>query len=258
MNINRTYGNERVYAPGGKLLFLTTVKRTKWYLDRNLADKVSDGIILNFEPNGNQYDGDNYHLSTKENRCVVCGVNELSLLTKHHIIPTVYRKHFPIEAKSRNSHDVVIICTTCHREYEIDAAKFKEQLSIEYDVPNHNEFMNEKREYAVNEKRIMCIANTLLTKSDKLPYDKKISLEIQLEMLSGLNLVDVGLEFFIKSKKHLKEIDKMNDEQGLKLIEKVKDLQEFAERWRQHFLDIAEPQFMPIGWKVNRPIIPKN
>lgn len=255
MKFERGYGNERVYAPNGKLMYLSSTKRANWYLNRNLATKVDDGIILNFEPNGYGYHGDNYNLSEKHNRCVVCGVAELSLLTKHHIVPTIYRKYFPLEVKSRNSHDVVIICEDCHHEYEIEATNLKIELAKKYNIVNHQDINKIRLQNNLSNRKAYCIAKTLTAKNDKIPEYKRILMEIKFEMLSGLIANSENLESIINSM--YTKNDEFDESHGFLIMKEISDLQEFTEMWRQHFLDIMLPDYMPVGWNVKRNIFTK-
>ena len=42
---------------------------------------------------------------------------------------------------------------------------------------------------------------------------------------------------------------------GEAVVSKITDFQAFVERWRQHFLDYAKPQFLSENWSVTRSII---
>jgi hypothetical protein len=116
MRNNYLYSNIAVLHPSGYLMCYVSRKKATWYLERKLAEVVSENPLklqLLFKPRGNGNVDDPYGLMVKENRCVVCGIQYN--LTKHHIIPYCYRQYFPKEYKEYQSHDVVLLCTKCHR-----------------------------------------------------------------------------------------------------------------------------------------------
>lgn len=48
----------------------------------------------------------------KLNRCVRCGAEEY--LTRFHVVPHMYRKYLPLHIKNHSTHDVVVLCASCH------------------------------------------------------------------------------------------------------------------------------------------------
>jgi hypothetical protein len=105
------YENCRMRGPDGVLLCTCNYKKIQWYISRDLADLVEEDpptIQLRFQPGGRGHVGDPYYLAKKENKCVVCGHGENYI--RHSIVPHSYRKCFPIEKKSRSSHDIVLVC----------------------------------------------------------------------------------------------------------------------------------------------------
>ena len=100
--INAIYGNWLVLHPNGCEMFRCVTRKAQWYLTRDLANMISEippVIQLKFEPGGLGWFGDEFALTQKQNLCVVCGTEELPRLTKHHIVPTLYKKHFPKHLK---------------------------------------------------------------------------------------------------------------------------------------------------------------
>lgn len=81
------YENCRMIAPDGEVLSNCDSKKIQWYLDKDLAEIVSENpltIRLNFEPNGRTgsskplkdlYD-DHFYTVARENKCVVCGKSD--------------------------------------------------------------------------------------------------------------------------------------------------------------------------------------
>jgi hypothetical protein len=254
-NPNRLYGSIKVYAIDGKhLMFLCNKKKANWYLDRDLAESYKDGIRLLFEAKGlgHSSKNDEYYLSPKENRCVVTGCEEVNFLTRHHIVPHMYRKWFPIEVKSRSSHDIVLLNIKTHDEYENEHAIYlKNKIADEFGVPRLSSMsMNIGENYKTNLKA-QSLAYALLNNKDTIPVDRYVYLQMKFESFSGL---ESNEENYNKILDINFETGRLESEHGKLIVEKITDLQEFVERWRKHFIDCMSPDYMPKGWKINRNI----
>lgn len=55
--------------------------------------------------------------------------------SRKNVIPHEYRKHFPIEMKDHNSHDVLLLCTSCHAISNYYDNHLKQQLAKEFQAP---------------------------------------------------------------------------------------------------------------------------
>jgi len=250
------YGNCRVHHPDGSLMFLCIEKRAKWYLDRDLAIVLSEEpltIQLTFEPQGKGAgegktpEEISYLLGIKENRCVVCGNEKLSELTKHHIVPREYRKYFPVSYKERASHDVVCICRKDHDVYENN---FADPLKRELEEKVGIDLVAERS-------RLSKMRST--HNYAKILMDPDLVLRIP-ESRINFFLTEIEEVFGKKSLKEITEIDyyKYFKEKNLELSKKVVDtlqseseIQEFVFMWRRHFLESMQPQFLPKGWSVS-------
>lgn len=107
-------------------------KKINWYLARKLAVPVTPDnrtIKLNFEPQGRgfselEFIDHKFYTMDRSNQCVVCGNKEKYL--KYHIVPLLYRQHFPNSFKSHRSHDVVLLCLECHEQASRETEKLKQ------------------------------------------------------------------------------------------------------------------------------------
>lgn len=54
---------------------------------------------------------------------------------RKNVVPHEYRKHFPIEMKDHNSHDVLLLCTSCHAISNHHDNHLKQQLAKECQAP---------------------------------------------------------------------------------------------------------------------------
>lgn len=240
------YGNYQVFSPEGQLMFRCCQSKVDWYLKRNLAKVISENVVqLCFVPNGKGHSDDPFYLQVMENKCVVCG--EKDDLTKHHVVPHSYRKHFPSEFKDYASHDVLSICVVCHHKYESKANELKQILVTTYNAPINGQGMKRDNNILYFKK----IAIAILTYKGVMPvkrlqqlydvieiYLNKIPTDKDLEDLSKLNFDD-----FSEYKSHSRLV-----------MEQITNIQEFVQLWRKHFLEEMNPQFMPQHWSVNRPL----
>jgi hypothetical protein len=125
-------GNVHFQSPAGETMFHGDDSRALWYLNRGLVEVVSqDPPVLRFQftPGGPGHAGDDYYLTGKVNRCVVCGAE--GGLNRHHAVPSVYRRHLPPEVKDHSHHDVLLLCLACHEKYEREADRLKAELGEE-------------------------------------------------------------------------------------------------------------------------------
>ena len=111
------YHNVRLEAPDGQQLCVTDVRKANWYVLKGLGKYVDENestVRLVFEPAGRpEGPAGDYYLTEKCNRCVVCGKDE-SYLRKY-IVPHEYRKFFPEIMRDHQSHDVLLMCVSCHQ-----------------------------------------------------------------------------------------------------------------------------------------------
>jgi hypothetical protein len=274
---NEIYGNCRVYSPGGNLMFLCVDKKIDWYLSRvdektkePLAFEIkhnnpflnflmnvfgitprSRKIKFNFEPKEEGNKGDRYSLSKKKNKCVVTGSKVLESLTTHHITPYCYRKYFPEEYKSANSHDVVPIRSNEHYDYERVADELKLKLAKKYKAPlEGSSTINHTLFYAIKS------AHAIKSHGDKIPKD---NLEMHKEKIRAYtgkknvtqkiieNLIQIRYDEAKKMKPHGEiVVEKL-------MLEGPDAMQKFVEMWRQHFIDTMKPKYMPKHWDIKRP-----
>lgn len=244
----KLYGNIHVLSPGGDLMFNCNQDKMEWYLARGLAERVTENTIrLNFIPAGPGHQGDEFYLATKENRCVVCGTERR--LTRHHIIPYCYRRHFPDELKMHSHHDVALLCVPCHDRYESEANKFKKQIAAMYGVPLHGRGLLADHDL----RRIRNFAGTLLRHGDKIPEHRRS--ELLAAVLAYIGKEDVADEDLLRVSRieyHVKTGDYA--QHGEYVVRNTPDLEQFVKDWRRHFLDTMRPAYMPNGWDVDRTI----
>lgn len=269
----KVYENCQIQAPDGEILCFADTKKATWYLDRDLATKVQDSplvIKLNFEPNGRGFsdvEADQaYYSKEKKNECVSCGSTKSYL--KYHVVPLLYRQHFPENYKSHRSHDVVLLCVKCHEVANKHSDELKKRICIDYNVPwNSFSLLHKcKEELFVIRK----VALSLLKNGEKLPTDRRDLMTKQIlvflesnpqysEKFKGLDVGEcvkvlsdegnckglLGVYGDVNWKKEL------GNNHGKLVVEKVTDLKAFIRRWRVHFVETLQPMNLPDSWNVD-------
>jgi len=134
------YENTRMFSQEGKLLCYTDKKRLQWYVRKGLATVIEDdaknfSVRLTFQHNTSDQErgDDEFYTASRTNQCVGCGDNRHFL--KYKILPSCYRKALPVELKSHRSHDVVLLCVSCHETAQSSAERLKRVIATEIGIP---------------------------------------------------------------------------------------------------------------------------
>lgn len=240
------YGNCLIVAPDGQALCRTNQKKVDWYLERNLGEIISDDPVtlkLFFEPSGRVGAEHPYNTSFKENRCVCCG--ETKKITRHHVVPICFRKHFPEKLKRHRLHDVLPLCVTCHDKYEAHATDLKKKYSEEFDVPLAGVGVQLEKAYY----KVRAAGAALVNHYDKLPEERKLQL---IKTLKDFYQRDVCQEDIVAASKLNPYICGSDYKTfGQCVVEKLENINDFEIRWRSHFVDYMKPKYLPEHWEVN-------
>ncbi|XP_062908653.1 exonuclease 3'-5' domain-containing protein 2 isoform X3 [Mobula hypostoma] len=169
------------------------------------------------------------------------------------IVPHEYRKHFPIQMKDHNSHDILLLCTACHAASNCYDNILKQQLAKEFNAPVGSEESVRLLEDPVR-RQVRSGARALLN-AESLPKARREELQdilkafFNVEVLSE-ELLEEGaaLETRILNESHIPH--------GLKVTQScatggLRALMSLEKRWRQHFLDYMRPQHLPPLWSVD-------
>ncbi|XP_029586862.1 exonuclease 3'-5' domain-containing protein 2 [Salmo trutta] len=251
------YDNCFLHAPDGQPLCTCDKKKAQWYLDKGIGVLQSDEpfiVRLMFEPSGRPESQQDYYLTAKENLCVVCGKND-SYIRKN-IVPHEYRRHFPTEMKDHNSHDILLLCTSCHAASNVHDGFLKQQLADEHGAPQGCEEGVHLLEDS-DRRRVRSAARALLTVGDGLPGARRD--ELQKIVRCFFNDTDVELTPETLQTAASLETRIFNESyipHGLKVVKAtaekgLKGLMELEGRWRQHFLSTMTPRYLPPLWSVS-------
>lgn len=243
------YESVKMLHPDGTVMCLTTERRANWFISRSLAEweYVPGGkaFRLTFEPGGKGKHDNPFYIQERENLCVCCGSKEG--LNRHHVFPTVFRKHLSTASKSGNSHDVLPICHECHELYEIEADKLKDKILSELKIQkNYSATEEDRYNRRIFQARAMLrrlnggtsfVDEKGQTISPPLAVIERFKQEAQEQE------IDVTTTTFY-TRTHWGSI-------VMDHIHENNLEQEFVQRWRKHFVEIMNPQFLPEHWNVN-------
>ncbi|KAK3538212.1 hypothetical protein QTP70_033110, partial [Hemibagrus guttatus] len=253
------YDNCFLHAPDGQPLCTCDKKKAKWYLDKGIGELVSEEpfiVRLLFEPSGRPDSQEDYYLKAKENLCVVCGKAD-SYIRKN-IVPHEYRRHFPTEMKDHNSHDILLLCTSCHAASNVYDGFLKQQLADKFSAPLGCEEGVKMLEDS-DRRRVRSAARALLSAKNSMPASRREELLSvvqayfckegeEKDVTEGMLYTAADLETRIFNESYVPH--------GLKVVQAYAErglpgLIELERRWRQHFLSSMQPKFLPPLWSVD-------
>uniref|UniRef100_A0A2C9LLN1 3'-5' exonuclease domain-containing protein n=1 Tax=Biomphalaria glabrata TaxID=6526 RepID=A0A2C9LLN1_BIOGL len=247
------WDNCKLEAPDGALLCTCDTKKAQWYLDNKLGDAVCEDpltVRLRFEPANRPQSDRNYYLQEKENLCVVCG-HDKDYVRKY-IVPSEYRKYLPEQLKDHSSHDVLLLCTDCHRKSCDSDIILRMQLAQECNAPLESG-SSAKVVLDHDLQKVRSAARALKANRKTIPEKRVHELEEILKMFYGVGTIsqDVLEQATSIDARFNREDYIPHGKKVVEHVKKTKDLLSFQARWRQHFLDTMKPQFLPAFWSVD-------
>lgn len=252
------YDNCFLHAPDGQPLCTCDKKKAKWYLDKGIGVLQSEEpfvVRLLFEPSGRPDSQQDYYLTAKENLCVVCGKAD-SYIRKN-IVPHEYRRHFPTEMKDHNSHDILLLCTSCHAASNVHDSFLKQRLAEEFSAPQGCEEGVRLLE-DLDRRRVRSAARALLTAREELPEQRREELQALIKSFLDMNEEQELTEEVVQQAGSLETriFNEAYVPHGLKVVrasaeQGLRGLMDLERRWRQHFLTTMQPRHLPPLWSVD-------
>ncbi len=248
------YDNCRLEAPNGTTLCYVSKRRASWYLrNKNDAGEPLGSLLsekpyavqLSFEPSGMGRDGDEFYLTPRENKCVVCGTDQW--LTRHHVVPQAFRRHFPSRFKEYADHDIVAACEPCHRAYCI----YEEQFKAELAAAKGWDRLGRPANMPVRVMRTLSLLKPVLPLKEGIPPEGLLALALRLYRnlgWDGLSPTELSL---VAESLAVERYSSLGHRYAttLKTDQAIQDLC-FA--WRRHFVETMVPEHLPEHWDVER------
>ena len=253
------YENSRLEAPDGQPLCVCDPKKADWYVSKGIGTLISRDphvVRLKFEPKGRpEGDAGAYYLIDKENICAVCGETNSSEHARKYVVPHEYRKYFPDIMRDHQSHDVLLMCFTCHGRSNVADNALRAFLAEECDAPIGTESDVKYRDDP-EAKRLRSAAKALYKdKEKKIPETRREELkrivrdhvgddvdltEELLASASELELIVPNCDYIPHGKKVVDHF--ISSGEGAMALEV---------RWRKHFLETMNPKHLPPLWSVD-------
>lgn len=250
---NPDFDNCFLVAPDGEPLCTCDKGKASWYLEKDLGELVREDpfiVRLKFEPSGRPILDNKFYIQAKKSGCVVCGNNDH--VFRKTVVPHEYRRYFPELMKKNLSHDVVLLCVTCHRLSNVLDRELRNQLAKECDAPiGCGDGVKQQEDAKLG--RVKSAARALLRSKGNIPLERQKMLMLTVQEHFGVDDV---------TEEDLKEALAMNTvitnenyvPHGLKVYQHVCEnggLIAFESRWRKHFLDTMQPKFLPNMWSID-------
>lgn len=234
----------------GNTLFRCDAKKMRWYLSRNLAEKISDDppqIRLLFETAGPGHIGDPFFLEKRQNKCVVCGTDRD--LTRHHILPHCYRRFFPRNLDRFGTYDVMALCTEHHHDYEQIANDLRKDLAESFTAPVNGV----GGRACVETGRAVRSAWAIIRHQDQMPTAKLAEHWQRVKDFFGS--MPSNDELFRLTKENRTTV-KTHAEMVVEQLTDLDSINDFVIRWRKHFIETMKPKFLPDHWSIDRRFMP--
>lgn len=262
----KEYGDIKFHHPDGTLMFIHNRHKVDQYLKKDLVAiteqeidpktglDVIKAVKFKFDPHGNGPQHP-YYLIAIKNICVVCGDDNFENLTRHHVFPDCYKEELPEKIKANNHYDIFRICVKHHDEYEIHAQLLKKQIAKELQVTTPDG-KNIEADAVKFKRKLSGMAFRILSKDSSIPQKRVDAIYSSISEFTGIPIENITNEYlkelaeernktYVTDRKHL---------HGYQVMQKITDLQEFVERWRNHFIEYANPQFLPELWNVKEKV----
>ncbi|XP_043601729.1 exonuclease 3'-5' domain-containing protein 2 isoform X1 [Bombus pyrosoma] len=255
------YHNCYLQAPDGEILCTCDRKKAEWYLTKGLGEVIEKEpltVRLKFEPSGRALGQvGQYYTQIKINQCVVCGTSDKFI--RKNVVPREYRKYFPLVMKAHQSHDILLLCPSCHEISNYHDLQLRRKLADMCDAPLVGP-LTHIRNKNVNNSRKLHSAVKALRERTTLPDARRKDLEHYiLECTNEEQVTPILLD--VLNKKLENTISVPNPDQpkcqphGLKVVQyfhkKEGGLVELERMWREHFLLTMKPKYLPNLWSVH-------
>jgi hypothetical protein len=150
----------------------------------------------------------------------------------------------PAEVKDHSHHDVLLLCLTCHEKYESEANLLKAELGGKFGVPLHG--LRGERDHERNQAVKFAIA--LRRHAGQIPEVRRAEmLRFLGDWMGKWPPDDADIEQIARLTS-----DEARVEHGRHVIAQITDMEAFIRSWREHFLDVMQPRFLPEHWRVDR------
>lgn len=213
--------------------------------------------MLRFRPNGLGNSEEPWLLEPKRNACVGCGVAQEAAahgLMRWSVVPPSFRSLLPEAHKSRDSHDIVLLCSDCHdllvRPY---AARRASLFAAHGIAPDTARTVDDP-----HLQRVRSAGRALSGRqASRLPEGRRRDLEAVLASHFGVERVGAETVAEAARVRVTRERDDWTSPEALLVSGLLESgdaneaIRQLQATWRQTFVDAVAPRHLPLGWSVH-------
>ncbi|CAK9824800.1 Exonuclease 3'-5' domain-containing protein 2 [Anthophora retusa] len=255
------YHNCYLQAPDGEILCTCDRKKAEWYVSKGLGDVIEKEpftVRLKFEPSGRALgEVGQYYTQIKVNQCVVCGTSDKFI--RKNVVPREYRKYFPLVMKAHQSHDILLLCPSCHEISNWHDLQLRRKLADMCAAPLAGPLTHIRNKYVQDWKKLHSAVKALRERTT-LPDARRKELEHYiLECTNKQQVTPILLDVLNKELKNSMVSIPNHDQfkcqsHGLQVVQffqkREGGLVELERMWREHFLLTMKPKYLPNLWSV--------
>ena len=255
------YHNCYLQAPDGDILCTCDRKKAEWYVTKELGEVIKEEpftVKLKFEPSGRALgEVGQYYTQVKLNQCVVCGTAEKFI--RKNVVPREYRKYFPLVMKAHQSHDILLLCPTCHEVSNCHDLQLRRKLADMCGAPLAGPLTHIRNKYVNNWRKLQSAVKALRERTT-LPDARRKELEHYILDCTDQQEVTPNLLDVLHTELKNAMISMPNHDQakcqphGLKVVQYFQKgeggLVSLERMWREHFLVTMKPRYLPNLWSV--------
>lgn len=264
------YDGWLMLSPEGVAMCRMSASRARYYLTKNLAEALNADdplaaaapgrtIKLKFQPKGLGNASEPALLLPKSNECVGCGCGAES--TRHvrfSIVPHAFRRHLPSAIKDHDSHDVVLLCTSCYAQLEGPYERRRAELMQSHGIDHRDTARFEK----ATDSRARSAAVAMTQHGAKLPAARRAELEALVAAELGVAPSSLTTESIEEFASRTPDRRPRNDwvapeERLVRAVVATRPVGDsdpvrgFVRGWRELFVAVLHPVNLPPGWQTD-------
>jgi hypothetical protein len=153
---------------------------------------------------------------------------------------------FPMKLKSHSSHDIVLLCGSCHMRTCSEYDVFRSELAAEIGVNLQPTMVLSRQQQSL--RKLKSAAMALMRSPTKMPAARHA--ELMREMKGHF-----GHDASLAEIEALASVDEVKSSHGWRVVERYRQskggIESLARRWREFFLRAMQPQHLSPFWETD-------
>jgi hypothetical protein len=161
--------------------------------------------------------------------------------------------------KGHTSYDILPVCIDCHEKYEEKARDYRKNIIKELKILDEREDSPPIGKPDIIKIKGIKAASALSRHQNKMPIDRKQKLFNDLSLFLNKDINQITPEDIEQTiELSWKMFPDVSYSSSQKVVEKLTDIDDFARRWRLHFLEMTKPKHLPPHWIADKKLYNKN